>query len=199
MSDQKNVSPATSAQVSVVLTCAAPRCTYPVPATRRKYCDLHGPQASMLRKREVRRDERAAYKAAGALDPAARSTYLRGWPSREKYNERCRDAMRESRKRARGACERQRKSNSSPRQRCLTGTHPRRRVVPVPTRNLTPPEPASEAPRRPRFRSTCGSLLQQKGLLRAFRIRSSAEAAPAQPLCSCAARGAQRTIGLRGV
>jgi hypothetical protein len=101
MSDQNNVSPATSALVSVVL-CAAPRCTVAVPPTRRKYCDLHGPQASTLRKREVRLAERAAYKAARKLDPAAQSTYLEGWPSREAYNAHYREAMRRSRARVRG-------------------------------------------------------------------------------------------------
>lgn len=101
MSDQNNVSPATSAQVSVVLKCAAPRCPEAVPATRRKYCDLHGSQASKLRKREVRLAESAAYKAARKLDPAAQSTYLKGWPSREAYNAHYREAMRRSRARAR--------------------------------------------------------------------------------------------------
>ena len=99
MSDQ-NVSPATSAQVSVVLTCAAPGCRERVPASRKKYCKSHGEQASKLRKREVRRAEDAAYRAARKLDIPVQSPYLKGWPSREAYNAHYREAMRRSRARA---------------------------------------------------------------------------------------------------
>lgn len=77
--------------------CAAD-CTRPVPPHRRKYCDEHGLQASKLRKREVRRAQTRAYTASGGT---ATPPYLIGWPSRDAYNARCREAMRRSRARRR--------------------------------------------------------------------------------------------------
>ena len=102
MSDQSNVNrdqPSTGS--SVVRQCAA--CGAPVPPTRRKYCDVHGPEASKLRKREVRRDEARTYRLAhgGGLNPP--SPHLKGWSSREAYNEHYRAAMKASRARRKAA------------------------------------------------------------------------------------------------
>lgn len=74
-------------------------CHRPVPQHRRKYCDLHGPQASKLRKREVRRVQNRAYQMACQQGLRAQSPHLNGWASREAYNAYYRDAMRRSRAR----------------------------------------------------------------------------------------------------
>ena len=104
MSDQNNVkSTQSSTGAPVVLTCAARGCHATVPANRRKYCDDHGQQASILWKRAFRIAERARYKIARGLDPATPATYLKGWSSREVYNARCKAGMRAVRARRKAA------------------------------------------------------------------------------------------------
>lgn len=82
--------------------CVARKCRSSVPPHRRKYCDVHGPQASKLRKSELRKARREAWKAewrrTGVRPP---SPHLHGWPSREAYNAYYSAKMRDRRTRER--------------------------------------------------------------------------------------------------